>query len=193
MTVHGSDKDNFIKIEPRGLEYPVYRVSASLRGHTVRNSGIVLVHPHKFLTALQEFERLRSGMVTLRGSEDFRLTIEPDGVRGHAWLSFFSPGKFTSSADKLDARAVDEFPSKAALRYQEISFRNSFATSQPCWRNNGTLPRSQHQVIALALAQQQVLAEKQVVACHRALRIVLTHVVEVNATLLDVLAGLSLG
>jgi hypothetical protein len=118
MTVHGSDKDNFIKIEPRGLEYPVYRVSASLRGHTVRNSGIVLVHPHKFLTALQEFERLRSGMVTLRGSEDFRLTIEPDGVRGHAWLSFFL------------AREIYQFSGQTGRSSSgRISIEGSFALS----------------------------------------------------------------
>ena len=118
MTVHGSDKDSFIKIEKRASEYPVYRVSASLRGHTVRNSHIVLEHPERFLAALQEFERARSGRAELIGSEDFKLTVEPDGVMGHAWMKFFV------------AKGIHEFSGQTGRsRSGRISIEGSFALS----------------------------------------------------------------
>src|SRR5881394_4010545 len=48
-------------------------------------------------------------------------------------------------------------------------------------------------VVALALAQEQVAAEEQLGTGHGALGIGLAHVVDVDATLLDVLARLALG
>jgi hypothetical protein len=89
ITIQSTDTEALIRIERHDSEQFVdYAVTASLRGESVANSSVVLLHPQEFVHALRQFEITRSGTATLTGSEDFSLTVEPDGKMGHAWIDF---------------------------------------------------------------------------------------------------------
>jgi hypothetical protein len=89
ITIQSTDAEALIRIERQDSEQFVdYAVTASLRGESVTNKSVFLLHPQEFVRALRQFETTRSGTANLSGSEDFSLTVEPDGGMGHAWVSF---------------------------------------------------------------------------------------------------------
>ena len=70
-----------------GDEMPTVDVVACVDAEVVRNESVVLLGVGKFLKEREAFASSRRGGLTLCGTDEFRLCIEPDGASGDIWIS----------------------------------------------------------------------------------------------------------
>ncbi len=88
MLISSFDRESFIQLDPCGQEgLPVVEVTACVSTEVVCNERVVLVRLSQTLRELEAFERSWSGGVALQGSEEFLLTLGPDGGNGDLWIS----------------------------------------------------------------------------------------------------------
>ena len=119
MTIYSAGKKEWLQFERRDYEqFSEYSVTARLDGEQLTNDEVCIGDIGQFLRDLSLFEARRAGSARLSGSEDFSVTIEPDGHKGHAWLTF-------SLSKSLRAHSHQS----GQIRDGEASIRGSFPVS----------------------------------------------------------------
>lgn len=89
VTISGTETADFLRLVPkREISNQSYEVTASVGGREVTNGSVAVLGVPTFLNALTTFADTRSGQAVLEGSYDFRLTVEPHGRTGAAWVGF---------------------------------------------------------------------------------------------------------
>jgi hypothetical protein len=65
-----------------------YDLKATLKTRSVSNDAVSFCSMPDFLASLDVFERSRSGEAILNGTDDCRLVVRPNSLRGDAWIEF---------------------------------------------------------------------------------------------------------
>lgn len=89
VTIYSTDKQDWLRFQRRNYEqFTEYSVTAHLSGEQLTNDEVCIGRIDEFLHDLSLFEARRTGTASLSGTEDFSVTVTPDGHSGHAWITF---------------------------------------------------------------------------------------------------------
>lgn len=87
MFIASYDRESFLELTASAEDgLPHVEVIACVDGEVVCNPSVVLVRASQSLRDLDSFLRSWQGTATLEGSEDFNLTLQPDGKAGDLWV-----------------------------------------------------------------------------------------------------------
>ena len=87
MFIASYDRESFLEVTANAEEgLPHIEVIACVDGEVVCNPSIVLVRTSQALRDLDALLRNWDRPMTLEGSEDFSLTLQPDGKAGDLWV-----------------------------------------------------------------------------------------------------------
>jgi hypothetical protein len=88
IVISGPQPDEWIRFTPMAeISASSFAVSARMGGRTA-STDLSVLGTDRFLAALMEFERTRSGEAILEGTYEFRLVVRPFGKKGAAWIGF---------------------------------------------------------------------------------------------------------
>jgi hypothetical protein len=89
MIIRSTEAEDWLQFERHDYDrFTEYAVTACLDGEQLTNDEVCIGDIDQFLRDLALFETRRSGKASLSGTDDFSITVEPDGHSGHAWVTF---------------------------------------------------------------------------------------------------------